>query len=319
MAVGVIGAAASLWMLPEEAYGTAPSGNYHQIGFMSGALGPRQEQIDVRVLGLGTGRNPTDPLLGEIDVNETITVPVNQAGFGHWLRLMLGAPDTTGSASDYTHVFTSGGAALPSNTMVVDYGARLGTNRYMIIGGARAASMTMEFSNAGPADAQINVVAQGGAYASAPGAGTPAISAGPIFNRATGVIREGASAIGRVTSSTLTVDNGIQPLRTIRADRKIEEAEEGGFNATGSVTVRFAEGGLLPAALAGTPVDLSLGFEVSATRSLIMRVPRAFLSQPRAQIEGPGGVSATFDFRASGEGVAGALIATLKNSTASYA
>jgi hypothetical protein len=319
MATGVIGAAVSLWMLPEGTYGTAPSGNYHQLGFMSAALGPQQDQIEVPVLGLGTGRNPTDPMLGEINVNETITVPVNQVGFGHWLRLLMGAPVTTNSGADYTHVFTSGAAALPSNTLVLDYGARLGTNRYGKVTGARAASMAVQFSNAGPADAQIALIAQGGEYASSAGAGTPALAAGPVFNRATGVIRLGETAVARVTSSELNMDNGMIPLRTIRADRKIEEAEEGLFTATGSVTVRFAEGGLLPDALAGTPVDLSMGLELSATRRLVFNMPRAFLSQPRAQVEGPGGVSATFGFRASGEGVAGAVIATLKNTATSYA
>lgn len=319
MAVGVIGAAVSFWTLPEASYGVPPTGNYHQLGLMTGAIGPRQQLIDVPVLGLGTGRDPTDPMLGEIDVAETINVPINQAGFGHWLRLLMGAPVSTGSGSDYTHVFTSGAAELPSNTLVVDYGARLGTNRYMRATGVRAASAQMEFSNSGPAQADIALVAQGGEYVSSAGAGTPVVSDGPVFNRATGVVREGANALARVTSSNLTLDNGIQPLRTIRADRRIEEAEEGLFTATGSVTVRFAEGGLLPAALAGTPVDLSIGFEVSATRSLIFRMQRAFLGQPRAQIEGPGGVSATFEFRASGEGVAGAVVATLKNSVAGAA
>jgi hypothetical protein len=319
MATGVIGAAVSLWTLPESTYGTAPSGNYHQLGFMSAALGPQQDQIEVPVLGLGTGRNPTDPMLGEINVNETITVPVNQVGFGHWLRLMMGAPSSTGSSPDFTHVFTSGAAALPSNTLVLDYGARLGTNRYGKITGARAASMAVQFSNAGPADAQISLIAQGGEYASSAGAGTPAVAAGPVFNRATGVVRIGSDAVLRVTSAELTMDNGMIPLRTIRADRKIEEAEEGLFTATGSVTVRFAEGGLLPGALAGTPVNLSLALELSAARSLVFNMPRCYLNQPRAQIEGPGGVSATFGFRASGEGVAGAVVATLKNAQAGAA
>ncbi|WP_191085627.1 phage tail tube protein [Roseococcus microcysteis] len=319
MAVGVIGAAVSLWMLKEATYGEAASGNYHQLGLMTGALAPRQELLDVPVLGLGTGRNPTDPMLGEVTLEDTINVPVTTDGFGHWLRLLMGAPTSTGSGSAFTHVFSSGAAALPSNTLVLDYGPRLGSNRYMRGLGVRAASAALEFSNAGPARADIALVGQGGEYVSSPGTGTPALSHGAVFNRAAGVIKLGETSLGKVTSSSLNLSNGIQSLRTIRNDRKIEEAEEGLFTGTGSVTLRFAEGGLLPASLAGTPVDLSIGFEVSETRSLMFRMERAFLSRPGPRIEGPQGVDVTYEFRASGEGLAAAVVATLKNGVAGTA
>jgi hypothetical protein len=110
-----------------------------------------------------------------------------------------------------------------------------------------------------------------------------------------------------------------EALRTIRADRKIEEAEIGLAGVAGRVTTRFADGGLLPDAIANTPVDLRLAFEISADRRLELRMPRAFVGIPRGEVQGPGGVSAEYDLQASGDGVSAALVVTLRNAVAEYA
>ena len=94
---------------------------------------------------------------------------------------------------------------------------------------------------------------------------------------------------------------GSDPTWQRRGNRRIEEAEPGGTSITGRVTARLAAGGVLAEALADTPVDLTLGFEASAGRAVEFCLPRAFLSRPRAEIEGPGGVSVTYDLRASAD------------------
>jgi hypothetical protein len=47
-------------------------------------------------------------------------VPVDLINIGHWLRLLLGAPTTTGS-TNFIHTFGSGAASLPSNAMEIGY------------------------------------------------------------------------------------------------------------------------------------------------------------------------------------------------------
>lgn len=316
---GVIGAAVSLWTLPETTYGTAASGNYHQLGIMSASLGGRRNLLDVRVLGLGTGRNPTDPMLGELSVEGDVEVPVNHDGFGHWLRLLFGAPATTGTAPNYTHVFTSGADSLPSNTVVLDYGAALGTNRYMRSLGMRANTMSVSFGVSGPATARLGLVGQTNEMISAAGAGTPVVVAGPLFNKVNGTITKGGATLGMITEATLEFSNNIEALRTIRDDNRIAAAIPENVTVGGRLTARFADGGLQAEALANTPVDLSIGWGISATREIRFRVPRAFLSLPQAPIDGPGGVSVVFDIIGSAESVAGAMIVTLENSVASYA
>jgi hypothetical protein len=48
-------------------------------------------------------------------------VPVDVINIGHWLRLLLGAPTTTGTTPNYTHSFGSGAATLPSQAIEVGY------------------------------------------------------------------------------------------------------------------------------------------------------------------------------------------------------
>lgn len=315
---GVIGANANLYLRPETTYGTLATGNYTRLGFLRASLGVSQQLLDLRVLGIGQGRDAGDPMQGEIDTEGDIEIPANQEGLGHWLRLLLGPPTTTGTSPNFVHVFASGTAALPSASVVLDYGATL-TDRYLVLTGVRAGSLAIGFGPTGPATARISLMAQGGTLQPGVVHGTPVTVTGANFLRSQGRILKGATSLALVADASLDISNGLEALRTIRNDRRIEEAEPGGTSITGRITARFASGGLLPDALADTPVDLTLGFEASASRAVEFRVPRAFLSRPRAEIEGPGGVSVTYDLRASADGVGAALSVTLRNGIASYA
>lgn len=316
---GTLGSLAFLWSKPEGTYGTAASGDYDALGFLRANLLPRQDLIDVPVLGLGTGRDGTDPILGEFSVDGEIEVPINHAGFGHWLRLMMGAPTTTGSSPDYTHEFRSGAATLPSNTLVLDYGAALGTARYLQSLGVPGNTMGVDFGTSGPATARIGVIAQGAALQTTAGAGTPAAVSGPLFNRINGTISKGGNPLALITEASIEFSNNVEAVRTIRNDNKIAAAVPLRTSVTGRVTARFADGGLQVEATAGTPVDLTIGWVANADRSIIFQIERAYLSKPSAPIEGPGGVSASFDILGSAQSVDCTLKVILKNSVASYA
>jgi hypothetical protein len=315
---GAIGANAKLYLRPEATYGVLPGGNFIQLAFLTAAIGTRQQLIDARVLGVGTGRDPGDPLLGEIATDGQVEVPINLEGFGHWLRLLMGPPTTSGTAPNLEHEFRSGSATLPSASIVLDYGPQL-TERYAVALGVRASTLEVEFSPTGAATARIGLLAQGGGQQAAAVHGTPVTVTGANFNRASGSIARGATPLALVTGASISFSNGVEALRTIRADRKIEEAEIGLAGVTGRVTTRFADGGLLPDAIANTPVDLRLAFEISADRRLELRMPRAFVGIPRGEVQGPGGVSAEYDLQASGDGVTAALVVTLRNAVAGYA
>jgi hypothetical protein len=46
---------------------------------------------------------------------------VDLNNIGHWLRLLLGPPITTGTSPNFTHSFGSGASALPSNSIEIGY------------------------------------------------------------------------------------------------------------------------------------------------------------------------------------------------------
>ena len=196
---GVIGANANLYLRPEASYGTLATGNYTRLGFLRAGLGVSQQLLDLRVLGIGQGRDAGDPMQGEIDTEGEVEIPLNQDGLGHWLRLLLGPPTTTGTSPNFVHVFASGAAALPSASVVLDYGATL-PDRYLVLTGVRAGSLAIGFGPTGPATARIGLMAQGGGLQPTAVHGTPVTVTGTNFLRPQGRILKGATPLALVVA-----------------------------------------------------------------------------------------------------------------------
>jgi hypothetical protein len=47
----------------------------------------------------------------------------------------------------------------------------------------------------------------------------------------------------------------------------------------------------------GTPVDLEFAYILSAQSKLVLTAHEVYLPKPKLEVEGPGGVQASFDFR----------------------
>ncbi|HYZ62726.1 MAG TPA: phage tail tube protein, partial [Acetobacteraceae bacterium] len=242
-----IGANTRLLMLPETTYGTAPAGNYKRLPFLTCDLGAEQPLLDADFIGLGGTRDAAAPFLDTVTVSGSAVVPVDLINIGHWLRLLLGAPTTTGT-TNYTHTFKSGGASLPSNSIEVGYPD---VPSYDLITGVRADTLETDFSPSGPATASFGLIGQGSARSGASAGGTPTTPAYTAFNKAQGSISRAGSALAQVTGAKLSFSNGLETVRTIRADRKIEGADPGICRATGQVTARFADTVLLTQAQTG--------------------------------------------------------------------
>lgn len=316
----VVGAACSFFMRPETTYGTQATGNYHQLGVFSAEMGTSQPLEDVPVLGTAANRDPGDPFLGAVDTSGSVDVPINLVGFGHWLRLMFGAPVTSGS-TNFTHNFDSGALTMPSNSVVVDYTSLI-TNRYGINTGVRGDSMEINFMASGAARARINLVAQGESRSGTPGTGTPALQAGANFQQFQGSVQRGGSALAQVTGATMRFGNGLDVVRTIRSDRRIEGADPTITQCTGSLTMRYAQttDALKADAASSTPASLALGYTIGANQSLTFTAGRVFLEDFKTPIQGPTGIEVTCNWRAVVDTGTGRMLrATLANQTASYA
>lgn len=303
-----IGANSRLLMFPETTYGTAPSGNWRRMPFLSCDLGAEQPLLDADVIGVGTNRDPAAPFQDTISVTGQAVVPVDLVNIGHWMRLLFGAPSTTGSAPNFVHTFGSGVATLPSNAIEIGYPD---VPSYDVLTGVRADGIELDFSPTGPATATIRMIGRGSSRTSTSSGGTATQAAYTAFNKAQGSITRSGSALAQVTGARLTYSNTLEAVRTIRADRLLEGVDPGVARATGQITVRFENTTLLTQAQNGTSAEFALAYTIDANRSLTFTLHEVYLSLAKTPIEGPAGVEATFDFRAAFNATATRMMTTV--------
>lgn len=277
----------------ETTYGTPPAGGYKKLPFVSSALGEEQNLIESDLLGLG--REPLPPSRDVVNNEGDVVVPVDLRNFGYWLKLLLGAPVTTGTGP-YTHTFVSGALTLPS--MAIEIGLP-DVPSYGMNFGVRANSMTIQMQRSGLLNATMGLIAQGETRAASSGAGTPSEAAIERFSQGLGEIKRNGVALGNIVSAELTYSNNLDKVEVIRPDGRIEDAEPAMVAANGNVVVRFADTTLLDQAIDGTACELSFGWEIDADRSLLFTLHEVYLPRPKLSVSGPGGVQATFAFQAA--------------------
>ncbi|GGJ06980.1 phage tail tube protein [Neoroseomonas lacus] len=309
-----IGANCRLLMTPEATYGTAPAGDWLRMPFLSCDLGAEQPLLDADVIGVGSSRDPAAPFLDTVTVQGQAVVPVDLVNIGHWLRLLLGPPTTTGTSPNFIHSFGSGAAALPSNSIEIGYPD---VPNYDLCTGVRADTLEIDFSPTGPATATFGLMGQGSTRGASSSGGTPTSAAYTAFNKAQGAISRNGSALAQVTGARLTYANGMEMVRTIRADRKVEGVDPGIARATGQITARFADTSLLTQAQNNAPAEFAFSYTIDANRSLTFTLHEVYLALAKTPVGGPGGVEASFEFRAAFNATATRMMtAVLKNQQA---
>jgi len=311
------GANSKIHMAVETTYGTPPGGNWRLMPIVNFDLGAEQPFIDADVIGLATNRDAAPPFLDVVTVQGRAEVPVDLEYIGDWLRLLFGPPTTTGTAPDFQHVFVSGASPLPSNSIEQ---AMPDVPDYDVFAGVRADTWQIDFSPSGAATTTFSLIAQSSTRSSTSSAGTPTTRDYTAFNKAQGVIRRNNVPIAQITGGQLSYSNGIEIVRTIRNDRKIEGADPGISRATGQITSRFENTVLLDDAVNNTPIALEFEYRISATRRLTVTLHRTYLALAKTPIQGPQGIEATIDFRGAFDPVAGRMLTvTLRNAVSSYA
>ncbi len=309
-----IGANCRLLMTPEATYGTAPAGDWLRMPFLSCDLGAEQPLLDADVIGVGSSRDPAAPFLDTVTVQGQAVVPVDLINIGHWLRLLLGPPTTTGTSPNFIHSFGSGAASLPSNSIEIGYPD---VPNYDLCTGVRADTLEIDFTPTGPATATFGLMGQGSTRGASSSGGTPTSAAYTAFHKAQGAISRNGAALAQVTGARLTYANGMEMVRTIRADRKVEGVDPGIARATGQITARFADTALLTQAQNNAPAEFAFSYAIDANRSLTFTLHEVYLALAKTPVEGPGGVEASFEFRAAYNATATRMMAAvLKNQQA---
>jgi Phage tail tube protein len=100
-------------------------------------------------------------------------------------------------------------------------------------------------------------------------------------------LRSGAALV-QVTGAKLAFSNGVETVRTIRADCKLEEQDPSFARAAGQVTVRFADTVLLAQAQNAQSAAFEFAYAIDASRSLTVTLHEVYLASPRPRSKARG-------------------------------
>lgn len=310
------GSEAQMALAFEATYGTKPAASkFWKIPFVSTTLGSEQPLLASNLLGYG--RDPLAPVKDAITVDGDAVVPLDLRNLGLWLKLLFGAPTTTGSAAPYTHTFKSGASALPSATIEIG-NPEVPSFRQNL--GVMANQMQLNMQRTGLVDLTVGLVAQGEDTATATSAGTtPSQMALQRFGSFNGSISQGGAQLANVVSGSLTYSNNLDRVETIRSDGKIEGLDPSVAALTGEIVVRFADTTLLDKAISGEAVSLEFAYMIDAQNKFSITAHEVYLPKPKISVSGPGGVQVTFAWQAAKNTAAGCMATTaLINDVANY-
>jgi hypothetical protein len=219
----------------------------------------------------------------------------------------------------YAHVWESGADDIPSFTVEIGH-PKLITPVFFRHLGTVMENLQFELGQEGPANARLQLVAQGEEGFAATVDASPDAFSLRRFSQGRGFIRRGGSALAGVTGGSLTFSNNLERVRVIREDGKIEAADPTFASAEGTMSVRFDGATLVAEATDGDPISLEYGFSFVEGYALRFELPRVFLPKPKYAVSGPGGVEASFDWRAAFDDGEGTMLrAHLLNDVTSYA
>jgi len=297
----------------ETTYGTAPASGYMQMPFASASLGAEQPLLSSELLGYG--RDPLAPIKDAVTADGDIVVPIDAEAFGFWLKAAFGAPTTTGT-TDKTHTFTSGNWNLPSLSIET---AMPEVPRFAMYSGCVLDQISWQMQRSGLLTATAKLIAQGEAIATSSAAGPPTGWNLQRFGHFNGAIKRNGTPLGNIVSADITYANNLDRVETIRSDGRIDGADPSIAALTGKIDVRFADMTLMDQALNGTASSLEFSYTISANVTLTITAHAVYLPRPRAEIQGPQGIQASFNWQAAFDATAGRMCTiTLKNTIGSY-
>lgn len=300
------------------AYGTPAASGYRYAYYYSASLRETKpiESDPVIGAGLNNFRDATAPAPSLSEHGGSLVAPVCLNAIGDWLKLMLGAPTTSGS-TNYTHVFNSGSLTLPTRTIELSPAAS--DFRQHVSCAVRSAQM--DFSDAaGFQRMAMELLGYGENLLGTTAAGTPTAARAYDPMKATaGAVLLGGTQVATLLSASLSYETGLMQDRYVDGTDRFGAAvlaEQAAF--TGELRVRYTSNTFDAAAVAETDQSLEFRFVKSANNSISFAAPAARLGRAGVAIEGPGGIEQTIPFRCAQTAGAAMMTVTLKNQVATY-
>ena len=300
----------------ETAYGQTPALTVgYNMPFNQSKIAIAQNLIDSTTIS--GRRDQEQPAIGNIDVSGSVVVPIDQVGFGFWLRAMFGNPATTGSGDPYTHVFKVTGRQ-PSLVLEQQYPD---SPAYEMYNGCKVNQFSFTYGGDSELTANFNILGAKRTISAVPITAPLTDISLQKFSNFQGTIEEGGSQLAIVTEASLTAEFGLDGnTYTIGGGGYRTDLPEGVLQVFGSIKAFFVDAVLLNKAVNNTKSSLKFKF-ASATHSLEFFMEEVTFQQSSPGIETDKGIMLHLPFKAfyaSGAG-GSAIVAKLVNDHASYA
>ena len=300
----------------EDSYGVSPAVKSGRvIKFNSESLSASQEAEEPATI---TGRRDSvEPILGNIDVSGSLTLPAELISMGLVMKGLFGAPETAADGSLYRHVFKTS-AEPPS--MVIEKGLT-DIGAYFLYNGCKVSGFEMTVGGSGELTASVSII--GGkrtlnteSYDDAP-VNLPFVR----LQNFKASIHEGGVLIGNVSSFSVNINPNLENDKyAIGGDGFRTELPEGLLSVSGSISTFFRDVSLLEKAVNSATTSLKLSFDAGVKGSFELLFPEVRLEQKDPEVSGPGGIMATFNWKAHYEASAegSSVVATLINEIEEY-
>ena len=301
----------------ETTFGVAPSGNWIEGYFYQNTLAEKQPFEDDDVIGgvKHNSRDSREPAPGLSTTQGQLSLPLCLNAIGDALKLILGAPSTSG-ATNFTHVFASGAAQLPTRSIE----QMISANDFRQFLGCAAKTMKIDAKDdKGVQRIVFDLLAQREVLLTSTAAGAPTTRVYDPMARTKADVYLNSVQLGLCTDFSLEYGTGVDVERYIDGNAYPSAMILAGLATLGgSFKVRYSGQTLDNLAIGAADQALELRFVKSGNNSLVIAMPAARLSRAGAPINGAGALEQEFMFRCSQTSVAAMMTATLKNQIASY-
>jgi len=284
------------------------------------SFGVKETAPLIRSKTINSNRNAVQPTVGNIALSGPIVVPLDELGMGHWLRMLLGNPVTTGT-NPYTHVFKVGTSI---NSHVFEQGYT-DIAQFQRLNGGKVGTMALSLDQGANAEPVVTfgVTAATSTWSGSSMDSTPAVEALTVipFGMAAITLKEGGSLIATAQSVALTeFTNGLDDKGyCIGNAGALATLPEGIAYAKGTLKAMFENLTLLNKALNGTESSIEI-IGTNGTHSISFKFNEVQYAKTSPAIQGPLGIWVELEWEAyyNNHADASILTATLINTHATY-
>lgn len=312
------GIATQLLFKDEVSYGVLPSGNWTPTLFYTHSLEEKEPYQDDNVIGQAqnNNRDVNAPEPGLPQLAGDLDVPLDLAHVGYWLRMLFGAPSTSGSSPNFIHVWNSGSEVLPHRSLEM----KLASNLFYQYTGLLAGGFSVDVSKAaGFEHIMLKMMGRREAKTTSSVGGTPtAIIARETVVKAIAQVKIAGSLTGDLLTIKGDYDNGAVPQDFLGDTYPLGHDLDNPAKWGGAITARFRNATIYDLARIKGSQSLEILWSNNANRSLSLFSTNCRLEPFGVPIAGTGAIQSSFNFRAEQSSSAPMLTATLKSPTATF-